>query len=93
MQCHTASLDWNEHDEVKTAIQEHAADKEADEGIAIFNKVISKPGGNIQLDSHRVEIGSGFPGDVKSALTGAKQTGCALLVILFSKCSHLEYFK
>jgi fido (protein-threonine AMPylation protein) len=45
MQCYTASLDWNEYDEVKTAIQEHAADKEADEGIAIFNKVISKLGG------------------------------------------------
>ena len=44
MQCYTASLDWNEYDEVKTAIQEHAADKEADEGVAIFNKVISKLG-------------------------------------------------
>ena len=45
MQCCTASLDWNEYGEVKTAIQEHAADKEADEGIAIFNKVMSKPRG------------------------------------------------
>jgi hypothetical protein len=26
------------------AQQEHAAEKEADEGIAIFNKVITKPG-------------------------------------------------
>jgi hypothetical protein len=44
MQCYTASLDWNEYDEVKTTLQENAADKVPDEGIAIFNKVIAKPG-------------------------------------------------
>ena len=45
MQCYAASLDWNEYDEVKTAIQKHAADREPDEGITIFNKVIAKLGG------------------------------------------------
>jgi hypothetical protein len=45
MHCYTASLDWSEYGEVKAAIQEHAADKEPDEGIAIFNKVIAKLGG------------------------------------------------
>ena len=45
MQCYTASLDWNEYNEVKTTLQENAADKEPDEGIAIFNKVIAKLGG------------------------------------------------
>ena len=45
MQCYTASLDWTEYDEVKTTLQENAADKEPDEGIAIFNKVIAKQGG------------------------------------------------
>ena len=45
MHCYTASLDWNEYDEVKTTLQENAADKEPDEGIAIFNKVIAKLGG------------------------------------------------
>jgi hypothetical protein len=45
MQCYTASLDWTDHNEVKTTLQENAADKEPDEGIAIFNKVIAKLGG------------------------------------------------
>lgn len=45
MQCYTASLDWNEYGELKATIQEHAADREPDEGIAIFNKVIAKLGG------------------------------------------------
>jgi Fic family protein len=45
MQCYTASLHWNEYGEVKAAIQEHAADREPDEGIAIFSKVIAKLGG------------------------------------------------
>ena len=45
MQCYTASLDWSEYGEVKTAIQKHAADKEPDEGISVHNKVIAKLGG------------------------------------------------
>ena len=45
MQCYTASLHWSEYDEVKTAIHEHAVDKEPDEGTTIFNKVIAKLGG------------------------------------------------
>lgn len=45
MQCYTATLDWSEYGEVKAAIQKHAADKQPDEGIAIFNKVIAKLGG------------------------------------------------
>jgi fido (protein-threonine AMPylation protein) len=46
MQCYTASLDWSQYDEVKTAIQANAADKEPDEGTTIFNKVIAKLGGD-----------------------------------------------
>jgi len=45
MQCYTASLDWTEYDEIKTALQENAADKEPDDGITIFNKIIAKLGG------------------------------------------------
>lgn len=45
MQCYTASLDWSEYGEVKAALQEHAADREPDEGTAIFNKVIARLGG------------------------------------------------
>jgi fido (protein-threonine AMPylation protein) len=45
MQCYTASLDWTEYNEVRSAIQEDAADKDPDEGITIFNKVIAKLGG------------------------------------------------
>jgi hypothetical protein len=45
MQCYTASLDWNEYDEVKRTLQENAADKEPDEGTIIFNRVIAKLGG------------------------------------------------
>ncbi len=45
MQCCTASMDWNEYAEVKATIQKDAADKEPDEGITIFNKVIAKLGG------------------------------------------------
>lgn len=45
MQCYTASLDWSEYDELKTTIQQHAADQEPDEGITLFNKVIAKLGG------------------------------------------------
>ena len=46
LQCYTASLDWSEYGEVKSAIQENAADKEPDEGTTIFNKVIAKLGGD-----------------------------------------------
>ena len=42
MQCYTASLDWSEYGEVKAALQEHAADKEPDDGTPKFNKVIAK---------------------------------------------------
>ena len=42
LQCYTASLDWSEYDEVKLTLEANAADKEPDEGTAIFNKVIAK---------------------------------------------------
>ena len=42
LQCYTASLDWSEFGEVKKSIQEHAADKDPDEGITVFNKVLAK---------------------------------------------------
>jgi len=44
MQCYTASLDWSEYGEAKSQLQADAADKEPDEGVAIFNKVISSLG-------------------------------------------------
>jgi hypothetical protein len=46
LQCYTASLDWSEYGEVKTAVQENAADREPDEGTTIFSKVIAKLGGD-----------------------------------------------
>ena len=42
MQCYTASLDWSEYGEIKAALQEHAANKEPDEGTPKFSKVIAK---------------------------------------------------
>ena len=45
MQCYSASLDWNDYGDVKATLEENAADKEPDEGTAIFNKVIAKLGG------------------------------------------------
>jgi Fic family protein len=42
LQCYTASLCWSEFGEAKKAIQEHAADKDPDEGITVFNKVLAK---------------------------------------------------
>lgn len=46
MQCYTAALDWRDYGQVKMSLQQHAADKDADEGVAVFNKVISKFGQN-----------------------------------------------
>ena len=42
LQCYTASLDWSEFGEVKKLIQAYAADKDPDEGITVFNKVLAK---------------------------------------------------
>lgn len=44
LQCYTASLDWSDYGEAKSQLQADAADKEPDEGVAIFNKVISSLG-------------------------------------------------
>jgi len=44
MQCYIASIDWNDYAEVKTLLQQHAAFKEPDEGVAKFNSVISRLG-------------------------------------------------
>lgn len=44
MQCYTASIEWDDYGTVKDTIQKHAADKEPDEGVAVFNNVISRMG-------------------------------------------------
>ena len=44
LQCYTASLDWSDYGEVKSQLQVDMADKEPDEGIAVFNKIISNLG-------------------------------------------------
>lgn len=45
LQCYCASLDWDDYGQAKSELQEHAADKDPDEGVAIFNRVISGFGG------------------------------------------------
>ena len=44
LQCYAASLDWSDYGEVKSQLQADGADKEPDEGVAIFNRVISSLG-------------------------------------------------
>ena len=44
MQCYTASIEWDDYGDVKKTLQNHAADKEPDEGVAVFNNVISRMG-------------------------------------------------
>jgi hypothetical protein len=45
LQCYVATLGWDDYGHVKSELQLHAADKEPDEGVGIFNRVISKMGG------------------------------------------------
>jgi len=44
MQCYTASIEWDDYGDVKMTLQNHATDKEPDEGVAVFNNVISRVG-------------------------------------------------
>lgn len=44
MQCYTASIEWDDYGDAKEALQNHAADKEPDVGVAVFNNVISRMG-------------------------------------------------
>lgn len=46
LQCYCASLSWDDYGQVKSEIQEHAADKDPGQGVGIFNRVISKLGGD-----------------------------------------------
>jgi fido (protein-threonine AMPylation protein) len=50
LQCYVSSLSWEDYGQVKSDLQEHAADKEPDEGVTIFNKVLSKLGGDYPSD-------------------------------------------
>jgi hypothetical protein len=50
MQCYTASLDWHDYGEVRDSLLSHAADKEPNEGVAVFNKVIARLGGAYPVD-------------------------------------------
>lgn len=45
MQCYTASIEWDDYGDVKKTLQKHAANKEPDEGVAVFNNVINRMGG------------------------------------------------
>jgi hypothetical protein len=45
MQCYCALLDWGDYAEVKASLQLHGADKDPNEGVVIFNKVIARLGG------------------------------------------------
>ncbi len=50
LQCYVSSLSWEDYGQVKSDLQEDAADKEPDEGVSIFNKVLSKLGGDYPVD-------------------------------------------
>mgnify|MGYP002007711102 CR=1 FL=1 len=50
LQCYASSLAWEDYGQVKADLQEHAADKDPDEGVGIFNRVISKLGSDYPVD-------------------------------------------
>ncbi len=50
LQCYVASLSWEDYGQVKSELQQHAADKEPEEGVAIFNRVLSRLGGAYPAD-------------------------------------------
>ena len=50
LQQYTTSINWVEYSEARKTLEEHAADKEPDEGLMVFNKVISKFDGDYKAD-------------------------------------------
>jgi Fic family protein len=42
MQAYTASIDWSDYGEARETLERHMADKLPDQGVAIFNREISK---------------------------------------------------
>jgi len=50
LQCYCSSLDWEDYGQVKSELQDHAADKNPDDGVGIFNRVLSKLGGDYPAD-------------------------------------------
>jgi len=44
MQCYTASIEWDDYGDAKETLLKHAANKEPDEGVTVFNNVISRMG-------------------------------------------------
>ncbi len=50
LQCYVSSLSWEDYGQVKSELQQHAADKDPDEGLGIFNRVLSRLGGEYPAD-------------------------------------------
>ena len=50
LQQYTASINWMDYGDTRKGLEEHAADKEPDDGLMIFNKAISKFDGDYQAD-------------------------------------------
>lgn len=44
--CYTATIDWRNYGDAREQLQQQAADKEPNDGVAIFNKVIATLGGH-----------------------------------------------
>lgn len=47
---YTASINWIDYDDARKTLENDAADKEADEGLMIFNKKLSQFGGDYKAD-------------------------------------------
>jgi Uncharacterized conserved protein len=50
LQQYIASINWMDYGDARKTLEEHAADKEPDEGLMVFNKIISKFNGDYQAD-------------------------------------------
>ncbi|NRB42644.1 MAG: Fic family protein [Pseudomonadales bacterium] len=46
LHCYTASINWLDYGDARQMLQDNAADQDPNEGVAIFNKTLSKLGGN-----------------------------------------------
>lgn len=47
---YTASIQWQDYGDARSTLEKHAADKEANEGLMIFNKILSQYKGDYQAD-------------------------------------------
>jgi hypothetical protein len=51
LQQYSAAIPWSEYNDAKALLISHAADRDADEGLMMFNKQLSKFSGDYQADS------------------------------------------